>query len=183
MCPLSLPSKERVVLHHLVDLGADGGNLGLRSGLGLRIDVTDDVVDQVDDDSHLVLFQTTGGDGGRTDAQTRGQERRAGVEGHHVLVDGDVGKDEGVLHHLTSNLRELAAEVDQHGVVVGATADDIVTLVHERSGHESGVLADLHDVLHVLVAEGFAESNGLGGDDMLQGTALDAREHGAVDQG
>ena len=68
-------------------------------------------------------------------------------------------------------------------MVVGATADDVVTLVHEGSGHESGVLAHLHDVLHVLVAEGFAEGNGLGGDDVLQGTALDAREHGAVDQG
>ena len=180
---LGLPSEERIVLHQLVDLGADGVDLGLRSGLGLRIDVADDVVNQFDDDGHLVLLQTTGGDGGRTDAQTRGQERRAGVEGHHVLVDGDVGKDEGVLHHLTGDLRELAAEVDQHGVVVGATADDIVTLIHESSGHEGGVLSHLLDVLHVLVAEGFAESNGLGGDDVLQRSTLDAREHGAVDLG
>lgn len=65
-----LPSKQRVVLHQLVDLGADGVDLSLRSGLGLRIDVADDVVDQVDDDGHLVLLQTTGGDGRRANAQT-----------------------------------------------------------------------------------------------------------------
>ena len=67
-------------------------------------------------------------------------------------------------------------------MVVGATADDVVAFVHEGAGHEGGVLSHLLDVLHVLVAEGFSESNGFGGDDMLQRTTLDAREHGAIDQ-
>ena len=65
-----LPSEERIVLHHLVDLVADGVDLGFRSGLGLRIDVADDIVNQVDDDGHLVLLQTTGGDGRRANTQT-----------------------------------------------------------------------------------------------------------------
>ena len=177
-----LPSEERIVLHHLVDLGLDGVDLGVGSGLGDRVDGADDIVDHLHDDGHLVLLQTTGGDGGSANTQTGGEERRAAVERHHVLVDGDVGQHEGVLHHLTGDIRELAAEVDQHRVVVGATTDDIVAFVHEGSGHEGSVLSHLLDVLHVLVTEGFAESNGLGGDDVLQRTTLDAREHGAVNQ-
>ena len=106
-CESNLPSKQRVVLHHLVHLGADGGNLCLGSRLGGRVDGTDDVVNHVDDERHLVFLQATGGNGRCTDAQTRGQERRAAVEGHHVLVDGDACAHEGLLSHLAGQLGEF----------------------------------------------------------------------------
>ena len=67
-------------------------------------------------------------------------------------------------------------------MVVGAAADNLVTFVDKGISHHAGVLLHLEDVFLVLVAEGFAESNGLGSDDMLKRTALDAREHGTVDQ-
>ena len=171
-----LPGEERTVLHHLVDLAGDLGADGLVGR------VAEDGVDHVHDDGHVGLLQATGGDGGRSDAQTAGLEGAAAVEGHHVLVDGDVGGHEGVLGFLTGELGELGAEVDEHQVVVGTTGDDLVALVDEGFAHHLGVLHHLLDVLVVAVGQSFAEGDGLGGDDVLQRTALGAGEHGAVEQ-
>ena len=59
-----LPGEQRTVLHHFVDLTGDPGADSLVRGMA------EDRVDHIDNHLHVTLFQTTGGDGRRTDAQT-----------------------------------------------------------------------------------------------------------------
>ena len=138
-------------------------------------------VDQPDDVVHLVLLQAARGDGRGSEAQARGLERRPAVERNHVLVGGDVGGHEALLGQLARQFGELRAQVDEHQVVVRAARDDLVAALDEGGGHGCGVLLHLRLILLVGGFQRFAEGYGLGGDDVLQRTALDAREDGRIE--
>ena len=66
-------------------------------------------------------------------------------------------------------------------MVVRTARYDLVTALHESGGHRGGVLLHLSLILLVGRLQRLAESHGLGGDDVLQRTALDAREYGRIE--
>ena len=66
-------------------------------------------------------------------------------------------------------------------MVVGTARDDLEATLHEFVSKHSCILLDLEGILLPLGTENLAEGNGLGSDDVLQWTALGAREYGAVE--
>ena len=72
-------------------------------------------------------------------------------------------------------------EVDQHEVVVRAAGDELEALLHHGVGQSRGVLDDLFLVRLELWFQSLAEADGLGRDDVLQRTALAAREDRLVE--
>ena len=49
-----------------------------------------DLVDPFHRLATMIFFEPSCGDGGRAHADTRGGQRRFGVEGDHILVDGNI---------------------------------------------------------------------------------------------
>ena len=66
-------------------------------------------------------------------------------------------------------------------MVVGAAADQIEALGHEGLRQGGGVFENLLLVGFELRLHRLPQGHGLGGDDVLQGTTLAARENGGVD--
>ena len=172
-----LPAVERQAVHLHLDLLAD-----FLDDL-VVLDVAEHFVNQVNDARHVFLDEAAGGDGRSADAEAGGLECAAAVKRNHVLVDGDAGADESLLGHLSGQVGELRTKVDQHQVVVGATGDDVVSLLDECLGEGLGVLLDLDLVVTELRLQSLVEGDGLCGDAVLERTALDAREYGGVDHG
>ena len=65
-------------------------------------------------------------------------------------------------------------------MVVRPAGDDLVPLVNEGLGHGLRVGAHLGLVGNVFGLHGLVEGDGLGGDDMLERTALDTRKYGRI---
>ena len=160
----------------MVHLLANGGDGGVARRFG------EHRVDHLDNLTHERLLSAAGGDGRGTDTDTGGLERRTAVERHHVLVHRDVRGHERLFGHLTGEVGELRAQVDEHAVVVRSAGDDLVTLVDEGLGHDGGVLLHLRLVGLVFGLQRLLEGHGLGGNDVLQRSALDAGEDGRVEQ-
>ena len=99
-------------------------------------------------------------------------ERRTGVVGDLVLVEGDPGPIEGLLGLLAGQLGVEGAQVDQHQMVVGAPRDDAKPLRRQGRRQRPGVLDDLGGVLPELRLGRLPERHGLGRDDVLQRAAL-----------
>ena len=78
----------------------------------------------------------------------------------------------------TGEVGVFLAKVDKHAMVVGAARYDGEAAGDEGLGKGLGILLHLCLVLLVLGLQGFAEGYGLGGDDMLERSALDAGEYG-----
>ena len=174
----------------LEDLGVGGalGELflgGLLRGEGgeVRIGGGEDGVDEFDDVQHVLLHKAAGGDGRGADAEAAGLEGAAAVERNHVLVHGDVGFHEFLLGDAAGEIRELGAEVDEHQVVVRAAGDDVVAAAEELGAHGGRIGDNLLLVGDILRLGGLVEGHGLGGDHMLERTALDAREDAGVEDG
>src|SRR3546814_3220743 len=72
--------------------------------------------------------------GRRADAQAGGDEGLLRVVGDGVLVDGDVGLAERGFGVLAGDV--LADHVDQHQVILGAAADDLVAAGDDRRSEE-----------------------------------------------
>lgn len=143
----------------------------------------------IDDVSHArkVLFrEPAGGHGGRADAQTAGRQRRL-VAGDGILVGSDADEFQHALD--AAAVDALRLEVDQDEMVVGAAADNgvaqavLVLGLAEAGGERLGVGENLALVGAELGRLGLLESNGEGGDGVVVGPALVAREDGGVDGG
>ena len=125
----------------------------------------EDGVDELCDELHHVFLRATGCHGSCSETDTAGLECWATVERNHVLVDGDVGCNECVLCHLTSQFGELAAEVEQHGVVICSAADDVEATVDECCCECCCVFLHLCCVFLPAWLKVFAECHGLGSDE------------------
>ncbi len=142
------------------------------------LDVLDDPVNPLNGFYAVGFGEAAGGDGGRADPDAGGVHGGLLIERDHVLIQGDVGGVQGIFG--LGAVHVLIAQVDEHGVVVRAAADDVVAFVDQGLGHRLGVLDHLLTVFLPLGGEGFAEGDGLGGDHVLQRAALHAGEYGAV---
>ena len=92
----------------------DVGDYILVFGLGKNL------VNQIHDPEHILLYKAAGCDGRGADADTGGLERAAAVERDHVLVHGDVGLDELVLGEPAGQVRELGAANIVHSQLLDA---------------------------------------------------------------
>ena len=143
--------------------------------------INEHAVDELDDPSHLVLFEAAGGDSRRTETQTRSLERATAVKRNHVLVGRDICGYQRLLRYFTRQLRELGTQVNQHRVVVRTAGDDLIALIHERLRHDCSVGLHLFLIDIELLRQRFAEGYCFSGYHMLQRTALRAREDSRVE--
>src|SRR5436305_2354579 len=90
---------------------------------GVVVAVPQGAADEGGDLAHLGLPHPGRGDRRGADAQPAGDERRPGIAGDGVLVQGDPGPVEHVLGHLAGQRHVGPPEVDQHQVVVRAGRD------------------------------------------------------------
>ena len=81
----------------------------------------------------------------------------------------------------TLPLKPLRTEVDQHQMVVRAAGDNVEAGALQGLGERARIVDDVLRVDLEIGAKGFAEGHGLGGDDVHQRTALEARKHRRVD--
>src|SRR5690625_2267211 len=137
-------------------------------------------VDEGSDLAHLCLDKTPGGEGGRADADPRGDPRLLGIEGDHALADGDAHAVEAVAGLVA--VHALLAQVEQEQVVVGAARDDPVAVASQLPGQLLGVLDDAPAVLPELRLHRLAEGDGLRRYHVLERAALVAGEDRPVDQ-
>ena len=116
---------------------------------------------------------------GGADAHTAGDHGLFRIVRYGVLVDGHVGAAQHGLGFLAGDA--LGAQVDQHDVAFGATADDAQTALGQGFSHDLCVFQHLLLVRLEFGLQRFFESHGLGGDDVHQRAALQTREDRAVD--
>ena len=119
--------------------------------------------------------------GGRSEAEAGGEEGGPGVVGDGVAVAGDAGAVQYLLGLLAGQLLVEGPQVDQQHVVVGASRDEPEPVTGQRPGQGGRVEHDLLGVLAELRPRRLGEGHRLGRDDVLERTALEPREHGAVD--
>mmetsp|Transcript_3360 Transcript_3360/g.10545 ORF Transcript_3360/g.10545 Transcript_3360/m.10545 type:complete len:487 (+) Transcript_3360:1887-3347(+) len=126
----------------------------------------------------VALHQAARGQRGGAQAQAGGDERAA-VAGDGVLVGADVGKLQHALR--ASAVHTLAAEVQQHQVVVGASRHDVEAAALQRAAECLRVLQDLLLVRAELGCLGHLERGGQCGDGVVVRAALQTGEDGEVD--
>ena len=167
--------RERELAGEFLYFSADGVEGGGVAGTG------GGAIEPGGDEFHVLFLEAAGGEGGGADADAGGFHGFAGVVGHHVFVDDDAGGLKPEFDGGAGEVGVFAAEVDEHEVVVGAAGDEAVAAIEEFVGEGLGVFDDLAGVGFELGFEGFTEGDGLGGDDVHEGTALEAGEDGGVD--
>ncbi len=155
--------------HLFADLGENGVVFAIRER----------TVDPGGDLGHLGFLHATSCDGRCADADTAAEGDLLGVEGDAVFVHGDGGLVEGLAGDFA--VEAFRTQINEHEVVVGATADDSVAERGQSSGEGLGVFDDLGGVVFEVRLEAFAEADGLGGDDVHERAALHAWEDLAVD--
>ena len=168
--PLVRQGKSRRQLQDTLAHGASGVKV---------LYVQQDLRDHVSNRRHFGFFHTAGGNGGGAQTYAAGLEGRAGFERTGVRVDGDTGF---VQRNLAFFARYTAsADIDHHQVVVGAAADESVTVSFHSFGKAVGVLDDLLLLVFEFGLQRFVEADGLGRDDVHVGAALDSGEGLGVD--
>ena len=169
------PGVERELVGQLGDFAADAFESGIVVAL------VESLGDPCRDGAHLGLFHAARGECGRADADAGGLERRIGVLGNGVLVDGDAGLAEGELGFGAEDA--FLEDIDEHEVVVGSAGDDAEARVLQALCEDLGVGDDLRGVGAELGTQRLSEGDGLGGDDMHERAALLAGEDSLVDGG
>ena len=129
--------------HLFADLGQDGVVFAVGEG----------AVDPCGDLGHLGFFHAASGHGGSADADAAAEGDLLGVEGDAVFVHGDRGLVEGFASDFA--VEAFRAQIDEHEMVVGATADDAVA---ER-GQSVGVpfhieTQDTYSIVKRVIPEG-----------------------------
>ena len=104
-----------------------------------------------------------------------------GSSGMVLRLQRDPGAVEDLLGHLAGQVGVEGSQVDQDHVVVGAARDEAEALLDERPRERLGVGHDPGRVGAELGPGRLSERDRLGGDGVLEGPALQAREDGAVD--
>lgn len=167
------PLKEIVLAHPVVDLFPNLPNDG-----GIIV-VHQDAVDGIGDAFHILGHQPTGRNGSCPEAHSRCGEGRFVIEGNHVLVDRDVGLDQGVFGEFSGE--SFGSQVNQDEVIVCSARNDLIAAFEESLCQGLGVLAHLCYVVLEVVGESLPEGDSLGGDDMLEWPALCPREYAAIE--
>ena len=128
---------------------------------------------------HLRLPEAPGSDGGSAHPDTAGDEGLLRVVGDGVLVHRDAYLIQPVLILLAGEAK--VPGVHQNQMVVRAAGDQPEALLDQLFRQNPGVGSHLPPIGPELRLQRLAQAHGLGGDDMLQRTALCAGEHGGVD--
>ena len=140
--------------------------------------MVDAVCDAVRDDLHLFHAHAAGRSGRGAQTNAGGDERAALLTRNGVLVGGDVNRIQTRLQILAGAL--LVGQINEQQVIVGTAGNQLDTARLQLCSHSLGILDDLACVLLELRLQCLAEANRLGRDNMLERTALGAREYSGV---
>src|SRR5215218_4977166 len=136
--------------------------------------------DDLGDLAHLVRTHAAGRHGGGSKTHPARDGRLLGGVRDHVQVARDNHGLEGHFELLAGGPRRL--EVDQDQVVIRPAGDEVEPTLEETVGHRPAVLDYLAGVVLELGLERLPESDGLAGDRVHKGTALQPGEDAAVDR-
>ncbi len=154
--------------------------LAHRGQVGFVVRVVQHIGHQVRGDARFLFLEAARRDRGRAHPDAARHHRLFRIVRDGVLVDGDMGLAQGRFGRLAGDA--LGAQVHQHDVAFGAAADDAQAALDQRLGEHLGVLRDLLLVGLEFGRQRFLEGHCLGGDDVLQRAALQAREDGGIDR-
>ncbi len=164
------------------EFGGEGSDFGFDlSECGGVIFVHQSAVDEIGDGGHVGFLEAAGGDGGGSEANAGGEFGGSWVIGDAVFIGDDASGFEGIGGVGAGEVSAAWSEVDEHEVVIGSAGAEAVAALYESGGEGGGVFDDLLAVGFEGGLEGFVEGDGLGGDDVHEGSALGAWEDGAVD--
>ena len=135
--------------------------------------------DEVTDERHVVFLEASGGSGGRTYADTAGNEGTLGIVGNGVLVDGDINFVKALFEFLAGDVH--GTEVNEEEVVVRTAGNEVEAFCEKSLFKRFRVLYDLFLISLEFGLESFAEANRLCGDGVHERTALCAGEDCLVD--
>jgi hypothetical protein len=119
------------------------------------------------------------GAGRRADADAAGLHWRQWIERHAVLVTGDAGMFQALVGILAGKAKR--SQIDEGEVGVGAARHQIGAALLEAIGEGLGVGDHRFGIGLEIGLQRFAEGDCLGGDDMHQRAALQAREDRRID--
>lgn len=139
-----------------------------------------DLVHEIGDLVHFANAHAASGDGRRAEAYARGAESAALVARESVGIERETDGVEGFFVEFAIDA-EAGFDIDEDEMIVGAAALKYETVLEEASGEGFGVLDDVLGVSGEFRLERFVESDGFGGDDMLERATLSARKDGAID--
>ena len=139
----------------------------------------DALVDVVGNLLEVLLTKTTRGHGWGSNTDTHRCESRL-VTRSGVLVAGNVDLLKNGFD--TGTVKVEGLQVDQNHVVVGTVGNELVVHALERNLEGLGVLDDLLLVELEVLRLGLLERNREGGDGVVVGATLVAREDGEVDR-
>ena len=120
----------------------EGDGFGLGDGCLVFRSIEHDV-DGFGDARHVGFVHAPAGNGGCTEADTAGLEGTAGFTGYGVFVGCDIGLVESVLGDLSGQVGVVRTQVDHHQVVIGTTADDVMTALAKGGCECLGIGCDL----------------------------------------
>ena len=103
------------------------------------------------------------------------------IERNRVFIYRDVGGFESFFGGLAGDAVTIHPNIDQHQVIVCAPGNQTQPLCLQLRGEGLGVLHNLALVLLEIFTQSLAKSDGLGGDNVNQRTALHAGKNFAVD--
>ena len=136
--------------------------------------IFDDRRDDICDFLEVVFLESSACHGRSSKSQTACYERAFRIVRDGVLVRGDVDLIQTALQLLAGNAG--AAQVDQHEVVVRAAGNQIEALILEGCRQCLCVVNDALLISLELRLERLAEADSLRRDNVLERTALGARE-------
>ena len=128
----------------------------------------------------LGFLEAAGRDRRGPDADAAGDEGLLRVEGDHVLVDRDAGDVQGVGHGFACGA--FGTQVDEHQVIVRPAGNDAESAGGQFGSEFRRIEPHLMLIGFEFIGERLFEAHGLGGDDVLQRSALKAGENGGVDR-
>jgi hypothetical protein len=137
--------------------------------------------DEVTEAFHVALDQAASRSRWRSNANTTGHLRWAGVTGDGISIEDDPDVFEERFGLPPGDVRVRFPEVDEHQVRVRAVGKQIQPVFDKRVGQHFGVGHDLRDVRFERWLEGLFESNGLASDVVHQWIPLGTRKHPGVD--
>ena len=169
-CAVREPGVQRAPHEDLGDARAQRAEVGVGA---------DRLSDHAADLVRVGLVEAAHGRGRRADADARGDRRRALVERHGVAVDGHEDVVQPLLHVLARERAVAQVELDE--VRVGAARQQLAALLGDALGERRRVGLDRALVVAVGLGHRDREADGLGGRDVAERAALQAREDRAVD--
>src|SRR5688500_2127195 len=129
----------------------------------------------------MAFIHTAGSNGRYAYTDTTGNKWAFIIKRHCIVIKRNVCFVECFLCFFTGKV--LVTQVNQHQMVVGAIANEVIAAFNKRSSHSLGIPDNLFAVRLELIGEYLPKGNGFSSNNMLQRSTLHTGENGQVEQG